>query len=97
MTPWLEKRPPPSSSKDSNPRVGHCNAERGLLNPWASLVAQTVKKKKSASNIRDEGLIPGSERIPGEGNGILAWRTPWREEKPLALHTSCHHEGQGLV
>ena len=30
------------------------------------------------------GLMPGSERPPGEGNGnpssLLAWRSPWTEE-----------------
>jgi len=34
---------------------------------WASLVAQMVKA--SAYNVGDPGLIPGSERFPGEGNG----------------------------
>ena len=34
---------------------------------WASLVAQTVKV--SAYSTGDLGLIPGSERSPGEGNG----------------------------
>ena len=33
----------------------------------ASLAAQTVKV--SAHNAGDPGLIPGSERSPGEGNG----------------------------
>ena len=37
--------------------------------------------KESASNAGDLGLIPGSGRSPGEGNGshtgILAWRIPW--------------------
>ena len=32
----------------------------------------------------DLGLIPGSGRSPGVGNGnrssILAWKIPWREE-----------------
>ena len=33
-------------------------------------MAQTVKKKKkSACNAGDLGLIPGSGRSPGEGNG----------------------------
>ena len=39
----------------------------------------------SACNVGDVGLIPGSGRSPGEGNGyplksILAWRIPWIEE-----------------
>ena len=40
--------------------------------------------KESACNARDQGLIPGMGRYPGEGNAyhssILAWRIPWREE-----------------
>ena len=35
----------------------------------ASLVAQMVKKKKSACNARDLSSIPGSGRSTGEGNG----------------------------
>ena len=38
----------------------------------------------SAGDIRDVGLIPGSGRSPGGGNGtplsILAWEIPWAEE-----------------
>ena len=34
----------------------------------ASLVADS---KESACNMRDPGLIPGSGRTPGEGNGNL--------------------------
>ena len=40
--------------------------------------------KESACNAGNLGLIPGSVRSPGEGNGthlsILAWRIPWIEE-----------------
>ena len=41
--------------------------------------------KASACNVGDLGLIPGSGRSPGEGNGnphsgILAWRILWTEE-----------------
>ena len=40
--------------------------------------------KESVCNAGDLGLIPGSGRSPGEGNGnssnILAWRVPWTEE-----------------
>ena len=40
--------------------------------------------KESACNAGDLGLIPGSGRSPGEGNGshssILAWKIPWTEE-----------------
>jgi len=35
--------------------------------------------KESTCNAGDLGLIPGSERSPGEGN-IFAWRIPWTEE-----------------
>ena len=37
----------------------------------------------SAGDVRDVGLIPGSGRSSGEGNGysnILARRIPWTEE-----------------
>ena len=38
----------------------------------------------SAENKGDTGLIPGSGRFPGGGNGnyssILAWKIPWTEE-----------------
>ena len=40
--------------------------------------------KESACNVGDLGLIPGSRRSPGEGNGnplqYFAWRIPWTEE-----------------
>ena len=36
---------------------------------WASLVAQLIKKKKSACNAGDLGSIPGLGRSPGEGKG----------------------------
>ena len=37
--------------------------------------------KESACNVGDLGLIPGSRRSPGEGNGYpLTWKIPWTEE-----------------
>ena len=40
--------------------------------------------KVSAYNAGDLGLIPGSERSPGEGNSnplqYSAWKTPWMED-----------------
>ena len=40
--------------------------------------------KEAAHNSGDQGLIPGLERSPGEGNGnplyIPAWRIPGTEE-----------------
>ena len=40
--------------------------------------------KASACNAGDPGLIPGSGRSPGEGNGnplhTVAWKIPWTEE-----------------
>ena len=40
--------------------------------------------KESDSNAGDTGLILGSERSSGEGNGnplhILSWEIPWTEE-----------------
>ena len=50
----------------------------------ASLVAQQLKKKKSAFYRVDTCLIPGSERSPEEGNGnppqysCLAYPMDWR-------------------
>ena len=40
---------------------------------WASLVAQSIKKKKKkpACNVGDLGSIPGLGISPGEGNGYL--------------------------
>ena len=44
-------------------------------NQWVSLMAQSVKNppamQDSAYNAGDPGLIPGSERSLGEGNGKL--------------------------
>ena len=44
--------------------------------------------KESVCNAEDPGLIPGSGRSPGEGNGfsILAWRIPWAKE-PCGLQS----------
>ena len=42
--------------------------------------------KEFACNLGDSGLIPGSGRSPGKGNGnpfqysTLAWKIPWMEE-----------------
>ena len=40
--------------------------------------------KNPSANAGDMGLIPGSRRSSGEGNGnysnILAWEIPWTEE-----------------
>ena len=43
-----------------------------------------LKNDKIVKNAGDLGLIPGSGRFPGEGNGnplqYFAWRIPWTEE-----------------
>ena len=52
----------------------------------------------SEGDIRDTGLIPGSERSPGGGlatlSSILAWRVPWTEEpgglQSMGLHRVRH-------
>ena len=40
--------------------------------------------KNPPAHVGDVGLIPGSERFPGGGNGnpssIPAWEIPWTEE-----------------
>ena len=47
-------------------------------------VAVVKNPPANAGDTRDAGLIPGSGRSPGEGNGndssILAWEIPWTEE-----------------
>ena len=54
-----------------------------VTNNGASLVAQTVKK--SACNLGDPGLIPGSGRYPGEGNDhpLHCWRPRECLENPM--------------
>ena len=52
---------------------------------WAFQVMLVVKNPSAnARDTEDLGLIPGSRRSPGEGNGnhssIPAWRIPWTEE-----------------
>jgi len=48
--------------------------------------------KEYACHVGDLGLIPGSGRSPGEGNGnplqYLAWRIPWTEEAGTWCHES---------
>ena len=55
---------------------------------WASQVAMVVKNPPAdAGDARDAGVIPGSRRSPGVGNGnslqyscLEAWKNPWIEE-----------------
>ena len=64
------------SRADSSGSSGRCSGKRALTSlieasqvfPWASLVAQTVRKK-SACNAGSPSLIPGSGRSPGAGHG----------------------------
>ena len=53
-------------------------------------VSQVVHGKESACNAGELGLIPRSERYPGERNdyhsSIFAWRSPWKEE-PCGLQS----------
>ena len=62
--------------------------------PWASFPGG-LDGKESVCNTGDLGLIAGSGRSPGEGNGthssILAWRIPWTE-KPGGLQPMGSHE-----
>ena len=56
----------------------------------ASQVAVVKNLPVNARHAGDAGLIPGSGRSPGGGNGnhssILAWRSPWIEE-PAGLQS----------
>jgi len=47
--------------------------------------------KNPPANAGDVGLIPGSGRSPGEGNGnpFFAWEIPWTEE-PGGLQSHTH-------
>jgi len=40
-----------------------------------ALVVKSLPTNASAQ-VRNAGLIPGSGRSSGEGNGILAWKIP---------------------
>ena len=54
----------------------------------------------SAGDVRDEGLITGWERCPGEGkvahSNILVWRIPWTEE-PGGLQSIELQSRTGLI
>ena len=51
----------------------------------------------NAGDSRDEGLIPGSGRSPGEGmathSSILAWKVPWAEEPGRLQSTGLQRVG----
>ena len=52
--------------------------------------------KQSACNAGGLGLVPGSGKSPGEGNGsILAWRIPWTG-KPGGLQSMGLQSWTGL-
>ena len=55
--------------------------------------------KSLPANVGDIGLIPGSGRYSGEGNGnhssILAWEIPWTEDSCCSLWG--HKESHNLV
>ena len=48
--------------------------------------------KASAGNAGDPGLIPGSGRSPGEGNGnplqYYCWKIPWMKKQESSRKTS---------
>ena len=55
--------------------------------------------KVSAGNAGDTGLIPGSGRAPGEGNGYSlqcsCWRVPWTEEPGRLQSMGLQRVGHG--
>ena len=57
---------------------------RGKDKGTGSIFNRSSVGKELACSAGDLGLIPGSGRSPGGGNGsplqILAWRIPWTEE-----------------
>ena len=53
---------------------------------WATQVPQVVKNPPAnARDVRDAGLIPGSGRSPGEGNGNPLWNSCL--ERRLAVYS----------
>ena len=73
---------------------------------WASGVALVVKNPPAdAGDVRDAGLIPGSEDPLEEGmaihSSILAWRSPWPEEpgglQPMGLQSQTRLSTHGHV
>ena len=58
---------------------------RNIFATWLNMgFLSGSNRKESACNARDGGLIPGSGRPPGEGNGYplqySSWKIPWMEE-----------------
>ena len=70
--------PPVNSLKKTFPSPVWGNLKHLQNLPW------WLSGKESACKAEDSGLIPGSGRSPGGGNGthssLLAWRIPWTEE-----------------
>ena len=60
-----------------------------------ALVVKSLPAK--AGDIRDAGLIPGSGRPPGGGNGnplqYFAWRIPWTGEPGGLQSMGSHRDG----
>ena len=54
------------------------------LNTLSQVVLVVKNLRANTGDVRNTGLIPGSGRSPGGGNGnlssILAWEIPWTEE-----------------
>ena len=54
--------------------------------------------KNQLANAGDTGLIPGSGRPPGEGNGNpIAWEIPWTEESGGLQSMGSQRGGHDLV
>ena len=55
----------------------------------------------NAGDARDEGLIPGLGRSPGEEiathSSILAWKIPWIEEPGRLYSLGLHRVGHNLA
>ena len=67
----------------------------GCCDVWRVILAQTVKNLPAST--RNLGLISGSGRCPGEGNGnplqysFLAWRISWTDE-PGRIYSPWGHK-----
>ena len=75
------ENPPSGLQSTGSQRVGHDGATKLTAHKGGSEVKNLPATVGSTGN---SGLIPGSERSPGGGNGnplsILVWKIPWSEE-----------------
>ena len=62
-----------SSQLESKSSCGHGTLNVGDFYAYLSMIAGGSDGKESTCNAGDLGSIPGSERLPGVGNGNPLW------------------------